>query len=610
MTERAPASENELPHQSFDEYLAARNLAGAQLACILVAVLMPAGVTLDWISQPAKVEEFLGLRLVASALSCAVLLLTRFRWARQWPLLLGALPAFIASVTIQTMIERLDGYASPYYAGLNLCILGLGLVFTWRGVQAALICTVIVGIWVVSALEGSRPIDRGVFFNNFYFLSLTSIISVASNAGRYRLARREYEARQRLAATGGELAAALERVRQIDRSKSQFFANVTHELRTPLTMILTPLESILSGDFGPLTATQRSYLEANRRNGIRLLKLINDLLDLAKLEEGFLRLKPEATDLRQLVQDVLDYARAMAARKDLTLKLDVRSTSSNLFVDLEKMERVLVNLLSNALKFTEKGGVTVTLEAVDGETKIVVEDSGIGMSPEYVAHTFERFSQEDTSITRRYGGTGIGLAYAREIVALHGGYLEVFSQRGSGSRFVIHLPEGDNISEAARERRSPTAGVPTQLKNRQDDQEPREWARRLQQQLEYRFAEIDQATDRRLVTRAENAPPAAARVLVVEDNQEVLELVNLQLRDRYRVYVARDGKQGLELAQRERPDLIVTDYMMPEMDGLTMLRAVRADAHLAEVPVIMLSARNELADRVSAREAGADTHLE
>jgi signal transduction histidine kinase len=584
------------------ESLPQRNLRCARLVAILTAILMPAGIVLDLLTNPAEVAHLASLRVGSAAVALLALRLSYISGAERYEFVLGLTPAVAAALAIELMMQRLGGYAHPYYAGLSQCILGLGVIFYWPVRRILFACTLILLIWLVPALVHADQLEMGSFANNLFALTICAAIAVASNGSRYAAMQREIRTRQ-------ELATALQRLQQVGEVKSQFFANVTHELRTPLTMILTPLESILAGDFGPLTATQRSYLEANRRNGIRLLKLINDLLDLAKLEEGFLRLKPEATDLRQLVQDVLDYARPMAARKDLTLKCEVRATSSNLFLDLEKMERVLVNLLSNALKFTDRGGVTVTMEASDGEARIAVEDSGIGMSPTYVAHTFDRFSQEDTSITRRFGGTGLGLAYAREIVELHGGYLEVSSERGAGSRFVIHLPEGDNIRETARERRAPAASLATQLK-RQDDQEPREWALRLQRQLEYRFAEIDQATDRRLVTRAENAPATAARVLVVEDNQEVLELINLQLRDRYRVYVAVDGKQGLELAQRERPDLIVTDYMMPEMDGLTMLKAVRTDPALFLVPVIMLSARNDFSDRVSAREAGADIYLE
>jgi signal transduction histidine kinase len=607
MSDRREAARPDPSAQSFDGYLASRNLSGARLACLLVAALMPTGLGLDWMSQPDNAPEFLQLRLVASGLSLGVLVLTYLDRGRRWAFALGVMPAFIAAVTIQAMIERLDGYASPYYAGLNLCVLGLGLVFTWRGLRTALVCGGIVAIWLIPALRGGWPSQGGIFFNNLYFLVLTSVIAVASNARRYALARREFEASGRLATATLELGTALERLKEVDRNKSAFFANVTHELRTPITMILAPLESMLAADSALLTPTHRSYLEGSRRNGIRLLKLINDLLDLAKLEEGFLQLRPERTDLRPLLEDVLGYARPLATRKNLSLDLVIRGTPARLSVDLEKIERVLVNLLSNALKFTHAGGVTVTLEAEAEEVRIVVEDTGIGIASDRLESIFERFSQEDTSVTRRFGGTGIGLAYAKEIVDLHGGRLTVSSVRGKGSRFVVHLPDGDHVPESARVDRLTPA--PQEHPNQEDGQPPRDWAHRLQQQAEYRFAEIDQVTDRRLISPDEKPAPTGPRVLVVEDNGEILELINLQLRDRYRVYPARDGRHGLELARRERPDLIVTDYMMPEMDGLTMLKALRADPQLAEIPVIMLSAKIDLADRLSAREAGADVYL-
>ena len=212
MTKRREARPEPSPH-SFQEYLASRNLSGARLACLLVAALMPTGLGLDWTSQPDKAQEFLNLRLVASALCLGVLALTYVDWGKKWAFALGMIPAFIAAVTIQAMIERLDGYASPYYAGLNLCILGLGLVFTWRGWRTAIVCGGIVAIWLIPALRGGRPLDGGIFFNNLYFLVLTSVIAVASNARRYGQAKREFEANGRLATTTLELGTALERLK-------------------------------------------------------------------------------------------------------------------------------------------------------------------------------------------------------------------------------------------------------------------------------------------------------------------------------------------------------------------------------------------------------------
>ena len=278
-------------------------------------------------------------------------------------------------------------------------------------------------------------------------------------------------------------------------------------------------------------------------------------------------------------------------------------------VDPEKIERVVINLVSNALKFTSEGGVTISAARAAGEVKLTVVDTGIGISPEAMPRMFERFSQGDGTVTRRYGGTGIGLAYAKQIVELHGGRIEVESRPGEGSRFTVFLKQGaDAVPEQVRDRR--VGGPSAEQPKRQDDQEPVEWALRLQRQLDYRFSEIEQVTNRRLVSRGEEAPTTTGRILVVEDNVEILELINLQLRDKYTIFAAQDGKQGLETAKRERPDVIVTDFMMPEMDGLSMVKALREEPGLTDVPVIMLTAKNQLEDRLSAREAGADVYLE
>jgi signal transduction histidine kinase len=399
------------------------------------------------------------------------------------------------------------------------------------------------------------------------------------------------------------------RIEQLGHLRSRFFANLSHELRTPLTMILAPLEGLLAEEFGPLTPTQRAYLQANQRNAIRLLKLINDLLDLAKKEEGYLRLRVERSDLRALLEEVVAYASPLASRKKLKLELTVKKLPQDLHVDVEKIERVLVNLISNALKFTSEGGVTVTLDSIDGETCLCVEDTGIGITSEGLAHIFERFRQGDGSVTRRFGGTGIGLAYAKEIVNLHGGDITVESTPGKGSRFVVRLPEGaGRIPEEVRDRRSgQIAEAPAELRRR-DDQEPREWAQHVQRNNEYRFGDISDATERRLVP-ARGSEPLTVRILVVEDHSEILELVTLQLRDRYSVHVAQNGRAGLELARQEHPDLIISDFMMPEMDGLSMIKELRADPKFQETSIIMLTAKNQLEDRLAVRDAGVDIFL-
>jgi signal transduction histidine kinase len=411
-------------------------------------------------------------------------------------------------------------------------------------------------------------------------------------------------------------AAVLERVageraaiEQVAQMRSRFFANITHELRTPLTTILAPLEGLLAEDFGSLTSTQRAYLESNQRSAIRLLRLINDLLDLAKMEEGFLRLRVAKTDLRTLLEEVVNFTRPLAVRKNLTVDLVLRNQPENLHADAEKMERVLVNLISNALKFTAVGGVTITLDCKDGGVEISVTDTGIGIAAEALPRIFERFNQADQSVTRRFGGTGIGLAYAKEIVELHGGKVTVESTPGKGSRFLVSLREGaDSVPQAVRDRRFAATSRGQVEGRRLEDQEPKEWVQKLKQQSEYRLSAIEDVTDGRAVSGG-GPPGQTARILVVEDNLEILDFVSLHLRHRYTVLAAENGRMGLELARRENPDLIVTDFMMPELDGLSMVQELRADRQFNETSIIMLTAKNHLEDRLAGREAGVDVYL-
>jgi len=596
-----PSPANGSAARSFSVEVTDLNVNGTRLTATLAAILFPSGVILDYLTSRDSVLYFLGVRLATSAIALLVVWATYTQWARRYIFFLGAAPAIAGAIAMEVMIAHLGDYLHSYYAGTMQCLLAIGFIMYWRFRQILTASTVIVLIWLVPIIVEYEEFRVGAFVNNLYALLIVAAIAVASNVNRYNHAKRETELRR-------TLAQALERLQEVDRLKSQFFSNITHELRTPLTMILAPLEGLLDGDFGNFSRAQREYLRPIRQNALRLLKLINDLLDLAKIDERFLRLRVEQTELTGLVTEIVEQSQPLAARKEISLTLELRSSCDDLFVDLDRLERAMVNILSNALKFTAPGGqVVVWMATTDSEAMIGVRDSGIGISPDQLDQIFERFSQADGSITRQYGGTGIGLALAKEIVGLHGGEITVSSQVGEGSEFVIHLRRGDtHLPMELLERRQSTR--PSSVPRRGEDREPREWTRMLVERKDYRYLELEEATERRVARRG-NGTPKGNRVLVVEDNADVLRFVNMQLSDEHDVYLASDGKKGLELAQRELPDVIVTDYMMPEMDGMTLLRSLRSDPRTKEIPVIMLTAKSQVQDRVDAREAGAEVFL-
>ena len=411
-----------------------------------------------------------------------------------------------------------------------------------------------------------------------------------------------------LAQAHTQLELSYKKLQELDRVKSQFFSNITHELRTPLTLILAPIESILEGETGDFSENQRTYLNPIRRNALKLLKLINDLLDLARIEEHFMRIRVEPTDMAALLTEIAEHATPLAARKKIDLELEIQPDCVPIYADAEKIERAVINLVSNALKFTDDGGrVVLKLEHGEGEVVVAVQDNGIGIPAKLMDRIFKRFSQADGSVTRRFGGTGIGLALSRELVEIHGGELKAHSTEHEGSRFEIHLKPGqEHFDPKVLDRRKKTDHFDDL--RRVEDRGPVEWTQQLLELKDYRFLDIEEVTERRLATR-EQAASRATKVLVVEDNLEVLRFIHQQLRDEHMVYLGRDGVHGLELARREKPDVIVTDYMMPEMDGLTLLRELRSDTTTSDIPVIMLTAKSRIDDRMEVREAGADIYM-
>ena len=581
-------------HPSFEESLAATNLAGARLGYVLSALLMPTGVILD-IATPGKIKTFLIIRFAGSAVALVCLGLTYVRGATRHPVLLGAGPPLICATGIELLIVRLNGATSPYYAGLNLCILAVAVLYTWRWQQAALVSCAIIGLWLVPALPGvlAGGVELSLFFNNLYFLTLTSVIAVASAVIRYRSAEREHAARLGLAETSLELSATLEQVRELDRLKNEFFANVSHELRTPLTLILSPIEDLLTRQFSDGT---RDALLVIRRNAYRLLRLIDDLLDLARLDVGGLRLHVAELDLIELGKRVADAVRPAAEVRRIALSVDAGQGELLAFGDPHRLEIVLTNLVGNALKFSPDGArIGIAIWHDDARLGIDVTDDGPGIAESELERIFDRFYQVEGSERRRQGGAGIGLALAKKLVDLHGGELSVQSQLGVGSTFRVSLPRGrEHFPDAVLERRR--VKVEDHPHRRAND-------RALELPSEAFIAPPAPELESEPLRMDRGRRP---RILLAEDEQDLREYIETILKPHFDVTSVGDGAAALTRLKAGRVDLVLTDLMMPGTSGTDLCRKLKQDASLRSLPVIVLTALSSTDNVLDAYSAGAD----
>jgi signal transduction histidine kinase len=408
-----------------------------------------------------------------------------------------------------------------------------------------------------------------------------AIVQVAEAARLSEQRRVELETKNR------ELEALYARLQEADELKTQFFSNVSHELRTPLSLILGPVARLLSSE--GLPAESRQDLQVVDRNARLLLRHVNALLDAAKLEAGAMVPAYAEVDLAGLVRLGASNFDSLARERGITFHVEAPGTLAAR-ADAEKLERVLINLLSNAFKFTPmRGSVSCVLQGQDGRARLVVEDTGPGVPVGMREHIFERFRQVDGGLNRQFGGTGLGLAIARDFVLLHGGSLRAEEAPGGGARFVVELPlqapEGATVQPVPLGRAmalaAKAAGAVEELRT-QSSQAP---------------------------APVSLAPASAPSVLVVEDTPDLRQFVAQTLGQEFRVEVAQDGEEGLLKAEALRPDVIVTDIMMPRMSGDVLVREVRARAELEAIPILLLSARADDALRVELLSGGAQDYV-
>lgn len=391
-----------------------------------------------------------------------------------------------------------------------------------------------------------------------------------------------------------------ERLLELDHQKTQFFQNISHEFRTPLTLMLAPLESaVMQQQNLPLEQAAIAL-----RNSRRLLRLVNQLLDLQRLDAGRMQPSFRPCDLVDFVRQIVESFRPYCQKKGLELITHLHPCPS-VYLDTDKFDKVIFNLLSNAMKFTPAGGkISVTVEPAGDHCLLQVKDTGIGIAKEQIPHLFKRFHQADATTNRSYEGSGLGLALVKELVDLHAGQISVESVDGESSTFTIWLPHGTAHLPLER-----VIEVPTQVQLRSAAVELADLELLEAQKIESRTQNYEPTIQN---LRAPTVPVASnSIILVVDDNLDLRTYVSTILRKLggYQVYTARNGKQGFDVAKRLSPDLIVTDLMMPQLSGLEMIALIRQDQKLKGVPIVLLTAKTDEETRILGTEHGADAYL-
>ena len=393
-----------------------------------------------------------------------------------------------------------------------------------------------------------------------------------------------------------------EALAEIDRAKTTFFSNVSHEFRTPLTLMLGPIEAAATNPATPPPV--RAGLELAHRNSLRLLKLVNSLLDFSRIEAGRLQASFELVDAASLTRDLASNFRSAMESAGLAFAVDCAPIDEPLFLDREMWEKIVLNLLSNAFKFTFAGTIAVRLRREGAEAHLEVADSGVGIPQEELPRLFERFHRVESTKGRTQEGSGIGLALVHELVKFHGGHIEVSSALGRGTTFLVRIPLGAAHLPAERIR-VPRSLVSTGASSQAYVQEALRWIPSgSAASAPLAFDEIPAvAADRRFSATAD------ARVLIADDNADMREYLRDLLAAYYTVETVPDGQDALAAIARHRPDLVLCDVMMPRVDGFALLKALRSDESLRSIPLILLSARAGEESRIEGLAAGADDYL-
>ena len=557
----------------------------------------------DYYLSPENWKTFFWWRSGA-AIVCAVLAIfgsrprfRRFTWLATWLFMLTM------TVCVAAMLPRVGDAIVYYIPGFSLALIMGASLPIWTPRWSSWFSLVAVGAAIALMARSTMslsaaPLVMSVFVVLTVFVGANLITWVV-----HKLRRQDFIRRHQLEAATASATRAMDELSQVNQElqdlstqRNQMFSNISHELRTPLTLIVAPVDEML-GKLVP--GPHRDAMVVVRRNAQRLLRMIDDLLDLAKLEAGGLRLDVVRANIAELARQVADNGRPACEAKGIDLRFTASGPPQEMYGDPHRLEIVLTNLIGNAIKFTPEGGqITVGVEYSSEGAAVSVSDTGPGIPADQLHKIFERFHQVRDSERPQQGGTGIGLALAKELTELHGGNLRVQSVWGRGSTFRVFLPAGDaHFQEQFRERRQ------VQLREhpgRRAGDRPKA-APTLGEGALPGARDSQRPVGRILLDRGR-----VPRILLVEDEDDLRGFMYGVLSQHFDVSAAADGAEALEILAKQRPDLVLTDIMLPKVSGIDLCRTVKSDARLQSIPVILLTAHGDSETALEGYDAGAD----
>ena len=590
--------------QIFKNEILENNIQNVAMTSLVAMIAIPFFTILDYFMYPKYLSVLFFLRLIMTIPFVIIFFTIRRSNFLQTHITRISVFLFLeAGFGIAIMIHLTGGYLSPYYAGLVVVILVLCITLMLPLKKTIFISLLIYGSYIIPILIKGDINNIPYFINNNFFLIAMVVFAVfgaySKEVTQYNAFKSRYEiqkSNEELSKVTQELEETNKKLRELDDMKMRFFANVSHELRTPLTLILGPLEQLLQdgNDMDPVP-----MLRAMEANAHRLLRQVNTILDFAKADAGKLICHYKTGNLGNILSELVQASTPYSRQKNVELSISGTNKIPDTEMDIEKIETIAANLISNALKFTSDNGKISVCAGKDKQCIwFEIQDTGIGIPEEKLELIFERFLQVEDRHSRNNEGTGLGLAMVRELVLLHGGNIDVRSKIGKGATFRVELPMKPLSPRIDRRERAGRRKFDKIAEESLNSMIKKEYHKGSKVNKKTLFADVARGTGLsdgitgEYTDKKNLASSDAPKVLVVEDNPDLRAFIVSNLVETYWVEQAENGRMGLDLARRMNPDLIISDVMMPEMDGYELCRQIRKDPFLSEVPIILATSKS------------------